>query len=173
MFFFHPSSFASPSPAKLDLNLYRMEFVHPEILWGLGALAIPIVIHLLHFRRFKRVQFSQVSFLKDVQRETKATPANQTLVDSSPASCWHSRPSFLPLRNPNWSLWKGTESLEQEATPYLFFVDNSLSMEGHGRRGTNSCNRPRTKHLWWSISTNQRINFKYSPTHFQAEIRHF
>ena len=50
-----------------------MEFVHPEILWGLGALAIPIAIHLLHFRRFKRVRFSQVAFLKDVQRDARAT----------------------------------------------------------------------------------------------------
>ena len=49
-----------------------MEFVHPEILWALSALAIPIAVHLLHFRRFRKVAFSQVAFLNEVKRETKA-----------------------------------------------------------------------------------------------------
>ena len=49
-----------------------MEFVHPEILWGLGALAIPIVIHLLQFRKYRRIRFSQVAFLQEVKRETRA-----------------------------------------------------------------------------------------------------
>ena len=44
----------------------------PDILWGLLALAIPILLHLLQLRRFKRVAFSNVSFLKDVQKETQS-----------------------------------------------------------------------------------------------------
>lgn len=36
------------------------------------ALAIPIALHLLQLRRFRRVAFSNVSFLKDVQKETKS-----------------------------------------------------------------------------------------------------
>ena len=50
-----------------------MEFVHPEILWGLGALAIPIIVHLLNFRRYKRVAFSHVAFLQQVERQTRST----------------------------------------------------------------------------------------------------
>ena len=44
----------------------------PDILWGLIALAIPVALHLLQLRRFKRVPFSNVSFLRDVQKETKS-----------------------------------------------------------------------------------------------------
>ncbi len=44
----------------------------PDILWGLLALAIPILLHLLQLRRFRRVAFSNVSFLKDVQKETQS-----------------------------------------------------------------------------------------------------
>ena len=44
----------------------------PDILWGLLALAIPIVLHLLQLRRYRRVAFSNVSFLKDVQKETQS-----------------------------------------------------------------------------------------------------
>ncbi len=49
-----------------------MKFAHPEILWALGALAIPIIVHLFNFRRFKRIAFSNVAFLKEVQLQTKS-----------------------------------------------------------------------------------------------------
>jgi hypothetical protein len=39
-------------------------------LWALLALAIPVIIHLFSFRRFKTVYFSNVKFLKEVKEET-------------------------------------------------------------------------------------------------------
>lgn len=47
-----------------------MQFLFPYFLWALGALAIPILIHLFYFRRFKRVYFTHVRFLKEVKEET-------------------------------------------------------------------------------------------------------
>jgi hypothetical protein len=47
-----------------------MQFVHPEILWALTALAVPVLIHLFNFRRYKKIAFSNISFLKDVKSET-------------------------------------------------------------------------------------------------------
>ena len=47
-----------------------MQFVYPTFLWALLALAIPIIIHLFYFRRFKRVLFSNVKFLREVKEET-------------------------------------------------------------------------------------------------------
>lgn len=49
-----------------------MQFVFPTFLWGLLALAIPIIIHLFYFRRFKKVYFTNVRFLKEVKEETSA-----------------------------------------------------------------------------------------------------
>ena len=46
-----------------------MQFVHPELLWALLALSIPIIIHLFHFRRFKKVYFTNVRFLKEIKDE--------------------------------------------------------------------------------------------------------
>lgn len=46
-----------------------MQFVHPQILWALLALSIPIIIHLFHFRRFKKVYFTNVKFLKEIKEE--------------------------------------------------------------------------------------------------------
>ena len=49
-----------------------MQFVYPSFLWALLALAIPIIIHLFYFRRFKKVYFTNVRFLKEVKEETSA-----------------------------------------------------------------------------------------------------
>ena len=49
-----------------------MQFLFPSFLWALLALAIPIIIHLFYFRRFKKVFFTNVRFLKEVKEETSA-----------------------------------------------------------------------------------------------------
>ncbi|NNE26371.1 MAG: VWA domain-containing protein [Saprospiraceae bacterium] len=46
-----------------------MQFVYPQILWALLALLIPIIIHLFHFRRFKKVYFTNVRLLKEIKEE--------------------------------------------------------------------------------------------------------
>ncbi len=47
-----------------------MQFLYPTFLWALAAILIPIIIHLFHFRRFKKVYFTNVKFLKEVKEET-------------------------------------------------------------------------------------------------------
>jgi len=48
-----------------------MSFYHPEYLYYLLALLIPIIIHLFNFKRFKKVYFTNIAFLKDVQQQSK------------------------------------------------------------------------------------------------------
>ena len=43
-----------------------MQFKHPELLYALFLLIIPIFIHLFQLRRFKKLDFSNVEFLKRV-----------------------------------------------------------------------------------------------------------
>lgn len=47
-----------------------MQFLHPAYLWALSAVAVPIIVHLFNFRRYKTVYFSNVKFLREVQEET-------------------------------------------------------------------------------------------------------
>ncbi len=47
-----------------------MQFLHPGFLYGLSALAIPVIIHLFNFRRYKTVYFSNIKFLREVKEET-------------------------------------------------------------------------------------------------------
>ena len=46
-----------------------MQFLNPIVLWALLALILPIIIHLFYFRRFKKVYFSNVNFLRDIKEE--------------------------------------------------------------------------------------------------------
>ncbi len=50
-----------------------MNFVYPALLFGLVSLAIPILIHLFNLRKFKKVYFSNVLFLREVKEETSKT----------------------------------------------------------------------------------------------------
>ena len=49
-----------------------MKFLYPDFLLALSAIAIPIVIHLFNFRRFKKIYFSNVRFLREVKQETQS-----------------------------------------------------------------------------------------------------
>lgn len=49
-----------------------MQFLYPTFLFALAALAIPIILHLFYFRRFKKVYFTNVKFLREVKEETSA-----------------------------------------------------------------------------------------------------
>ena len=48
-----------------------MQFKHPELLWALLLLLIPIIIHLFQLRRFKKTPFTNVKFLKKVVSESR------------------------------------------------------------------------------------------------------
>ncbi len=45
-----------------------MTFLNPVILFGLLAASIPILIHLLNLRKLKRIEFSTLQFLKELQK---------------------------------------------------------------------------------------------------------
>ncbi len=48
-----------------------MLFSHPAFLWGLLAVAIPIIVHLFNFRRYRKVYFSNVDRLNEMQHEQR------------------------------------------------------------------------------------------------------
>lgn len=46
-----------------------MNFLYPGFLFALLAVAVPVIIHLFNFRKFKKVYFSNVQFLKVVEQQ--------------------------------------------------------------------------------------------------------
>lgn len=102
-----------------------MQFLYPGFLWALLALAIPIIIHLFYFRRFKRVQFSNVRFLKEVKEETSARSRLRNLLvllmrllAVALLVLGFAQP-FIPQ----------TAEVKQGKKVVSVFVDNSFSME--------------------------------------------
>lgn len=45
-----------------------MIFLNPAVLFGLLAASIPILIHLLNLKKLKKIEFSTLSFLKELQK---------------------------------------------------------------------------------------------------------
>ena len=48
-----------------------MQFLHPYWLFGLLAIAVPVIIHLFNFRRYRKYYFTNLKLLKSIKRETK------------------------------------------------------------------------------------------------------
>ncbi len=58
-----------------------MVFLHPEILWGLWVLMIPIIIHLFDLRKTRKVYFPDIRFLREVkQHSSKPLKIKQWLI---------------------------------------------------------------------------------------------
>lgn len=110
-----------------------MSFLYPTFLFALASLAIPIIIHLFNFRKFKRVYFSNVRFLKEVQQETKnKARIKQWLILLSRLLALtalvfaFAQPVILPPG--------GIQAVSPEAVTAIF-LDNSFSMDAVERGG--------------------------------------
>ncbi|WP_231489973.1 BatA domain-containing protein [Pedobacter sp. Leaf170] len=49
-----------------------MNFLYPGFLFALLSVAIPIIIHLFNFRKFKKVYFSNVQLLKELEQQNSS-----------------------------------------------------------------------------------------------------
>jgi hypothetical protein len=109
-----------------------MKFVHPEILWAHLALAIPILVHLFNFRRFKKVLFSNVSFLKEIKHETKSKSKLKHLLIlmsrmlAMSALIFAFAQPYIPL---------STTDLVSEYKTVGIYIDNSFSMDANNGEG--------------------------------------
>ncbi len=101
-----------------------MQFLHPNFLYALLALAIPIIIHLFYFRRFKKVYFTNVRFLKEVKEETSARRKLRNLLVLLMRLL---ALAFLVLAFAQPFLPKDTEVKKGEKAVSVF-IDNSFSM---------------------------------------------
>lgn len=103
-----------------------MQFLYPTFLFALAALAVPIILHLFYFRRFKKVYFTNVRFLKEVKEETSARSKLRNLLvllmrllAIAFLVLAFAQP-FLPAKNAE--VKAGTKAVS-------IFIDNSFSME--------------------------------------------
>ena len=48
-----------------------MQFKHPEVLYFLALLIIPILVHLFQLQKFVKVPFTNVAFLQKLALQTR------------------------------------------------------------------------------------------------------
>ncbi len=102
-----------------------MQFLYPGFLWALAFLAIPVLIHLFYFRRFKRVYFTNVRFLREVQEETSARRRLRNLLVLAMRLLALSM-LVLAFAQPFLSR---KENLKQGPRAVSIYLDNSFSMQ--------------------------------------------
>lgn len=110
-----------------------MNFTYPAFLFALFAIAIPIIIHLFNFRRFKTVYFSNIKFLKEVKEETKAKSKLKNLlvllarILAIICLVMAFAQPVLPTENKKITVGDKTISI---------YIDNSFSMDAVNKNGT-------------------------------------
>lgn len=102
-----------------------MQFVFPWFLIALLTLAIPLIIHLFYFRRFKKVYFSDIRFLKQVQKEKSTIEKlKKRLILASRLLAL----LFLILAFAQPFIGGKKNKLNQGASAVCVYIDNSYSM---------------------------------------------
>lgn len=105
-----------------------MSFVFPSFLFALSVLAIPLIIHLFNFRRYKKVYFSDIRFLKEVTEETQKTRQLKRWIVFA-LRCLALIFLVLAFAQP---YIPGSAKVKKGRTAVSVFVDNSFSMQSLG-----------------------------------------
>ncbi len=131
-----------------------MNFVYPNFLWALGFLAIPVIIHLFNFRRYKTIYFSKVDLLNEAIEDSKSGNKLKHLL------IMFSRMLALAALVIAFAQPFVTSQLNQNTeTISSIYIDNSFSMEAKGQDG-NLLNEVKNKaiDLVNSFEENEKIN---------------
>jgi len=110
-----------------------MQFIHPFFLFGLAAIAIPVIIHLFNFRKFKRVLFTNVRFIKDIQQQTRKQSRLKHLIILA-LRILAIISLVLAFAQPFIPLSKLANNIESSNLVSVY-VDNSFSMEAQNDDG--------------------------------------
>ncbi|MCG6187688.1 BatA domain-containing protein [Maribellus maritimus] len=109
-----------------------MNFLFPTFLFSLLAVAIPIIIHLFSFRRYKTVYFSNVGFLKNVKKESqKKSKIKQLLILLARILTI----VFLVFAFAQPYIPNNQEVKRQTSQLVAVYVDNSFSMNALSEQG--------------------------------------
>ncbi|MBV1924322.1 MAG: BatA domain-containing protein [Flavobacteriaceae bacterium] len=107
-----------------------MQFKHPELLYALFLLLIPIFIHLFQLRKFQKVDFTNVAFLKKVTIQTRKSSQLKKwltlLLRMLALAC-----IIIAFAQP-FTASKIALNTEKET---VIYIDNSFSMQAKGQEG--------------------------------------
>lgn len=107
-----------------------MQFKHPEILYFLFLLVIPILVHLFQLRRFKKEYFTNVRFLKALSIQTrKSSKIKKWLLLATRLLLLTT--IIIAFAQPFFKAKDDKNSLNE----MYIVLDNSFSMQAKGQKG--------------------------------------
>jgi hypothetical protein len=106
-----------------------MQFKHPEILYALLLLIIPIIVHLFQLQRFSKVAFTNVKFLKNIVQQTrKSSRVKKLLILATRMLAFACL--IIAFSQPYFSKFTTQQTIET-----TIYLDNSYSMQAKGAQG--------------------------------------
>lgn len=109
-----------------------MEFVHPERLWLLFLVLIPILIHLFHFRKRKTLFFSSLRFIQFLEKQEQSARKLKhylilaTRIMAVSALVFAFANPYIPE----------TSAHKSGKNAVIIYLDNSFSMSALGTEGS-------------------------------------
>ena len=109
-----------------------MRFLSPGFLFALLTIVIPILIHLFNFRKFKKVYFSNVRFLKNVeiQNQSKRQLKDRLILASRILGI-----AFLVFAFARPYIPDASQDNSFQNQVLSIYIDNSSSMEAQNKEG--------------------------------------
>ena len=127
-----------------------MEFSNPSIFSYLILVAIPIIIHLFNFRKYKKIYFSSIQLLSQIEKTTKSkNKIKQWMILAS-------RIGIITLIICAFALpYINTNPNQKESSKIGIYIDNSFSM--------NQLDSEKTKLLDYAKSNAKKIIAELKP----------
>lgn len=110
-----------------------MNFVYPAFLFSLCLIAIPVIIHLVNLRKYKKVYFSNVSLLQQIQIQSKKRRQLREWLILAARVLFI---SFLVLAFAQPFIKQNNTLAVAGPTFVSIYIDNSFSMEKQGPNGS-------------------------------------
>ncbi|MFD0941804.1 BatA domain-containing protein [Pedobacter boryungensis] len=110
-----------------------MNFLYSGFLFALFAVAIPVIIHLFNFRKFKKVYFSNVAFLKEIKEQNSSREKLKNLLI---LCCRILAIAFLVLAFARPFLPSATKIDQSKGNSVSIYLDNSYSMDAVNKEGS-------------------------------------
>jgi len=102
-----------------------VNFLYPLFLIAAATLAIPVIIHLFNFRKFKKVAFPDIRFLREIQEQTRKSSRLKHLLI---LLCRLLAVGSLVLAFAQPFLNKDREKMQGGPKAVSIYIDNSYSM---------------------------------------------
>jgi hypothetical protein len=110
-----------------------MNFIYPGFLFALTALAIPVIVHLFNFRKFKKVYFTNVRFLREIKQDTQSrSRLKHILILLSRILAV----AFLVLAFAQPYIPSNKGVVMSGTRAVSVYIDNSFSMDALGKNGS-------------------------------------